>query len=97
MTRDAGVQFDAFAAEKANSPLATWIVWAGPSIDQPTWALTASPHTPNSLLADLTETIAHGTGTRHTDTATRPRSVRLRTSPPAVPTTATGPTISRGL
>jgi hypothetical protein len=97
LTGDAGVQFDAFAAQKANSPLATWSVWAGPSIDQPTWTLTASPHTPNSLLADLTEAIAHGTGTRHTDTATRPRSVRLRTSPPATPSTATGPPISRSL
>ncbi|TLQ42591.1 DUF317 domain-containing protein [Streptomyces marianii] len=97
LTGDAGVQFDAFAAQKANSPLATWTVWAGPSIDQPTWTVTASPHAPTSLLADLTETIAHETGTRRADTATRPRSVYLRTAPPANPSTATGPLVSRRL
>ncbi|MEU0227336.1 DUF317 domain-containing protein [Streptomyces sp. NPDC006284] len=39
-------------------------MWAGPDPDQPTWAITASPHTPSSPLADLSETLAHETGTR---------------------------------
>ncbi|WP_256966355.1 DUF317 domain-containing protein, partial [Streptomyces griseiscabiei] len=39
---DAGVQFDAFAAQQPNSTLATWTIWAGPSIDHPTWTITAS-------------------------------------------------------
>ncbi|MEV0372492.1 DUF317 domain-containing protein [Streptomyces sp. NPDC050636] len=61
--QEAGVQFDAFAAQKPNSTLATWTIWAGPSLNHPTWTLTASPHTPSSLLADLAENVAHGTGT----------------------------------
>ncbi|MEV0372501.1 hypothetical protein AB0I10_22165 [Streptomyces sp. NPDC050636] len=36
---DAGVQFDAFAAQKHNSPLPTWTVWGGNTLHQPTWAL----------------------------------------------------------
>ncbi|MEU1893909.1 DUF317 domain-containing protein [Streptomyces pristinaespiralis] len=94
---DAGVRFDAFAAQHPSQNLATWTVWAGPGPDRPTWALTASPHTPSSLLADLSETLAHGTGTRRTNTARRPRSVRLRPSPPAISPPTTGHTISRGL
>ncbi|WP_406498175.1 DUF317 domain-containing protein [Streptomyces sp. NBC_00846] len=43
---DAGVQFDTFAAQNTNSTLATWTVWAGPSIHHPTWTLTASPTLP---------------------------------------------------
>lgn len=94
---DAGVRFDAFAAQHPSQNLATWTVWAGPDPDRPAWALTASPHTPSSLLADLSETLAHGTGTGRTNTARRPRSVRLRPSPPAISPPATGHTISRGL
>jgi hypothetical protein len=94
---DAGVRFDAFAAQHPSQNLATWTVWAGPGPDRPTWALTASPHTPSSLLADLSETLAHGIGTRRTNTAMRPRSVRLRPSPPAISPPTTGHTISRGL
>ncbi|MGC0400413.1 hypothetical protein RKD27_003057 [Streptomyces sp. SAI-126] len=61
---DAGVQFDAFAAQNPHSPLNTWTIWAGPSIDHPTWAIRTSAYTPASLLAHLTEELAHGTGTR---------------------------------
>ncbi|BCK73724.1 hypothetical protein Srufu_076770 [Streptomyces libani subsp. rufus] len=43
---DAGVQFDAFAAQHPQPSLATWTVWAGPGPDRPTWILTASPPTP---------------------------------------------------
>ncbi|MFF9778539.1 DUF317 domain-containing protein [Streptomyces sp. NPDC013978] len=43
---DAGIQFDAFAAQQPNSTLATWTIWAGRSIDHSTWRVTASPYTP---------------------------------------------------
>ncbi|MFJ1656781.1 DUF317 domain-containing protein [Streptomyces sp. NPDC088337] len=64
LSEDVGIQFDAFAAQKSSGPLATWTIWAGPSIDHPTWTITASPYTPSSLLADLSENLAHGTGPR---------------------------------
>ncbi|GKQ40756.1 hypothetical protein ALMP_72790 [Streptomyces sp. A012304] len=83
---DAGVQFDAFAAQRPHSTLATWTLWAGPSIDRPTWAITASLYTPAALLVDLTENLAQGTGIRtHTPVAKcagrggpRPRALRYR-------------------
>ncbi|MEU6227517.1 DUF317 domain-containing protein [Streptomyces sp. NPDC047042] len=61
---DAGVRFDAFSAQHPSQNLTTWTVWTGPDPDRPTWAVNASPHTPSSLLADLSETLAHGIGTR---------------------------------
>ncbi|MFH9862165.1 DUF317 domain-containing protein [Streptomyces sp. NPDC017202] len=61
---NAGIQFDAFAAQQPTSTLTTWNIWAGPSIDRPSWTLTASPYTPSLLLADLAENLAHGTGPR---------------------------------
>lgn len=93
--RDAGVRFDAFAAQNRSQNLATWIVWAGPGPDRPTWALTASPHTPGSLLSDLSETLAHVTGTRHPQTAGRERRTILGTTPAAMPTVAASPATSR--
>ncbi|MGQ4436398.1 MULTISPECIES: DUF317 domain-containing protein [unclassified Streptomyces] len=63
-TGDAGVQFDAFTAQHPTQNLATWTIWAGPGAHRPTWALTASPSTPSSLLASLSETVAHGVGPR---------------------------------
>ncbi|MEU9290532.1 DUF317 domain-containing protein [Streptomyces sp. NPDC048275] len=63
LSADVGIQFDAFATQKPNSPLPTWTMWACRSIDHPTWTVTASPCTPSSLLADLAENLAHGTGT----------------------------------
>ncbi|WP_051767528.1 DUF317 domain-containing protein [Streptomyces sp. NRRL S-37] len=74
---DAGVQFDAFAARQTAGTLSTWTLWAGPGIDRPAWAVNASAHTPVSLIADLTEELAHGIGTR----CQRPR---LASAPPAV-------------
>ncbi len=96
-TEDAGVQFDAFAAQTPHSTLATWTVWAGPSIDHPTWTLMASPHTPSSLLANLAEGLAHGTGTRQATAAPTAHNARLGTTPPAIPPTAAGHTSSRTL
>ncbi|MEE1831226.1 DUF317 domain-containing protein [Streptomyces sp. SP17KL33] len=89
-SRDAGIQFDAFAAQQHSSTLATWTIWAGPSIDHPTWSVTASPYTPSTLLADLTETLAHGTGTRHTRPAPTAHGSPSIQVAPALPTRGTG-------
>ncbi|MEU1921116.1 DUF317 domain-containing protein [Streptomyces albogriseolus] len=92
---DAGVQFDAFTAQHPSQNLATWTVWAGPGPDRPTWTITASPHTPSSLLADLSETLATETGTRQVQPAGHEHRTRLATSPPAAPAVAAGPAASR--
>ncbi|MEH0441553.1 DUF317 domain-containing protein [Streptomyces scabiei] len=84
----AGVQFDAFTAQHPSQNLATWTIWAGPDRDRPTWSVTASPHTPSSLLADLSETLAHETGTRQAQPG-RGHKTRLTTTPTAPPPTAT--------
>ncbi|GGZ79466.1 DUF317 domain-containing protein [Streptomyces bluensis] len=87
---DAGVQFDAFAAQTPHSTLSTWTIWAGPNINHPAWAIHASAHTPASLLAHLAEELAHGTGTRRSSPPhTTHRTSRITaTPPPAVPPTA---------
>ncbi|WP_433453694.1 DUF317 domain-containing protein [Streptomyces sp. CA-142005] len=92
---NAGVQFDAFTAQRPNQNLATWTVWAGPGPDRPTWAITASPHTPSSLLAGLSETLAHETGTHQAQPAGREHKTSLATSPPATPMVTAGPAASR--
>ncbi|MEU6553677.1 DUF317 domain-containing protein [Streptomyces sp. NPDC046915] len=94
---DAGIQFDAFAAQTPNSPLATWTLWAGPSIDCPTWTVTASPYTPSSLLADLAEDLAHGTATHQPNAARHQRCTRLGTTPPALRPATAAHTSSRTL
>ncbi|WP_436998966.1 DUF317 domain-containing protein [Streptomyces sp. enrichment culture] len=81
---DAGVQFDAFAAQHASQNLATWTIWAGPHPDRPAWAITASPHTPIPLLADLSATLAQETGTGQTQPG-REHKTRLAASLSAVP------------
>jgi hypothetical protein len=91
LSGDVGIQFDAFAAQQPNSTLATWTLWAGLSIDHPTWTITASPYTPSTLLADLAENLTDGTGKRQTNatSATRQRGSQLGTTPPAIqPATA---------
>ncbi|NJQ03310.1 DUF317 domain-containing protein [Streptomyces zingiberis] len=88
---DAGIQFDAFAAQTPNSTLVTWTLWAGPSIDRPTWNVTASPYTPSSLLADLAETLAHGTGPRtHSPVKVRHTMHPITTPTAPPPSAATG-------
>jgi hypothetical protein len=83
---DVGVQFDAFAAQNPNAPLDTWSMWAGPSADCPTWTIRASAYTPASLLADLSEELAHGTGTRRSAArATAPAQQNTATLPPKPP------------
>ncbi|GAB2331345.1 hypothetical protein STREPTOSP366_64940 [Streptomyces variabilis] len=85
---DAGVQFDAFAAQQTTSALPTWTLWAGPSIDQPTWVVNTSASTPASLIANLTGELANGLGTRQQ----RPQ---LTSAPPtaalALPRTRSSP------
>ncbi|WP_406165949.1 DUF317 domain-containing protein [Streptomyces canus] len=93
---EAGVQFDAFTAHHASQNLATPTVWAGPDCERPTWAVTASPHTPSSLLADLSETLAHETGRlRRPQTASPERRTSLITSLPAPPVDAANPAAHR--
>ncbi|MFF5273838.1 DUF317 domain-containing protein [Streptomyces sp. NPDC000133] len=92
---DAGVRFDAFTAQRPTQNLAIWTIWAGPDPDRPTWTVTASPHTPSSLLSDLSETLAHETGLRRPQTAGTGRRTSLVISPPAVPAVAAGPAASR--
>ncbi|MFF7476761.1 DUF317 domain-containing protein [Streptomyces sp. NPDC008092] len=89
-----GVQFDAFTAQDPNQNLATWSIWAGPGPDRPTWTITASLHTPSSLLADLSETLAHETGTRQTHPG-REHKTRLAASAPAAPAATAGRPTSR--
>ncbi|MFH9201321.1 DUF317 domain-containing protein [Streptomyces anulatus] len=66
----------------------TWTIWAGPDPDRPTWTVTASPHTPSSLLPDLSETLAHDTGLRRPLAAGTGRRTSLVTGPPAMPVVA---------
>ncbi|MCX2969480.1 MULTISPECIES: DUF317 domain-containing protein [Streptomyces] len=94
LSGDVGIQFDAFAAQKPSSPLATWTIWAGPSMDHPTWAVTASPCTPSSLLGNLAENLTHGTGTRQTRSQQAQRhtlfTATAHTAPPAHPVSPKG-------
>ncbi|MFE1071141.1 DUF317 domain-containing protein [Streptomyces sp. NPDC058783] len=78
---DAGVQFDAFTAQHPRQNLATWTVWASPDRDRPTWAVTASPHAPSSLLADLSEAVAQETGLRRPQPVSAKLKASLITSP----------------
>ncbi|MFE1407813.1 DUF317 domain-containing protein [Streptomyces sp. NPDC058770] len=91
---DAGVQFDAFAAQHPSQTLTTWTVWASPGPDRPTWTITASPHTPSSLLADISENLAHGTGTGQTQTPGERRRI-LDTAPSAISKVPVSPVVSR--
>lgn len=80
---EAGVRFDPLTTQDSQNP-ATWTIWAGPDPNRPTWAITASPHTPSPLLADLSETLAHETGTRQAQPGHEHRP-RLASSMPAAP------------
>ncbi|MEU6814089.1 DUF317 domain-containing protein [Streptomyces sp. NPDC046860] len=86
----AGIQFNLVAAQNSHDSVPAWTLWAGPSLDQPTWTITASTHTPAALLADLAEELAHGTG-QHTPAEPKPTACHTTThaslpEPPA-PTT----------
>ncbi|MFF3976510.1 DUF317 domain-containing protein [Streptomyces sp. NPDC001828] len=90
----AGVQFDSLTAQHPQNP-ATWTIWSGPGPDRPTWAITASPHTPSSLLAGLSETLAHDIGHRRPRAAGDGRGTGFVTSPLAIPAVAVSPAASR--
>ncbi|WP_405734800.1 DUF317 domain-containing protein [Streptomyces sp. NBC_01537] len=65
------------------SPPRNRTIWAGPSIDQPTWTIRTSAYTPAGLLADLAEELADGTGTRQTKLHRDGRHTnRVRETPP---------------
>ncbi|MGW1604503.1 DUF317 domain-containing protein [Streptomyces eurythermus] len=79
--KDAGVQFDAFAAQNPGHYLPTWTLWAGQNPNRPTWAIHASTYTPAALLSHITGELAEGIGTRqptkrvtHSAPAPPPRS-----------------------
>ncbi|MEU9413676.1 DUF317 domain-containing protein [Streptomyces sp. NPDC048281] len=84
-SRDAGIRFDAFAAQNPNSPLTTWTIWAGPSMDQPAWSACASAYTPAGLLADLSGELAQECGTRQVRTPSARRFVPVRAAASPVP------------
>ncbi|WP_437012389.1 DUF317 domain-containing protein [Streptomyces sp. enrichment culture] len=65
-------------------------MWAGPDPDRPTWAITASPHTPISLLADLSEALAHETGTRQPQPGREHRTHLAAASATAAPAVTAG-------
>lgn len=67
---DAGIAFDTFAAPGSDVFLPAWTLWAGPTINRPVWAINATADTPAGLLADLSEELAHGMGTRRSVSST---------------------------
>ncbi|MFI7352011.1 DUF317 domain-containing protein [Streptomyces sp. NPDC049936] len=93
---NAGIQFDAFAAQHPSQNQATWTIWAGtsPAQGRPTWSITASPQTPSSLLASLAESLAHESGTRQVRRGREPKT-SLASSPPLGPAATTGPSAGR--
>ncbi|WP_432104189.1 DUF317 domain-containing protein [Streptomyces sp. bgisy091] len=90
----AGVQFDTLTAQSPQNP-ATWTIWAGPGPERPTWTITASPHTPGSLLADLSKTLTHTIGHRRPRAASDGRGTSLVTSSLAIPAATVSPAASR--
>ncbi|WP_268748745.1 DUF317 domain-containing protein [Streptomyces noursei] len=93
---EAGIQFDAFAAQRPNGVLPTWLLWAGPTIDHPTWEIAASTRTPSTLLANLAETLTHGAVARQT-TSLAPTAHHHTMPLPAPPATAAKRANSRPL
>ncbi|MEU1293773.1 DUF317 domain-containing protein [Streptomyces sp. NPDC005840] len=92
---NAGIQFDAFTAQHPSQNQATWTVWAGTSPDhRPTWSITASPQTPSSLIADLSECLAHENGTRQVQQG-RELKTTLTSTPSAAPSATVGSPASR--
>ncbi|MGW8697611.1 DUF317 domain-containing protein [Streptomyces eurythermus] len=80
--KDAGVQFDAFAAQNPGHYLPTWTLWAGQNPDRPTWAIHASTYTPAALLSHLTGELAEGIGIRQTRP---PQAKKAHYCTPALP------------
>ncbi|WP_326731783.1 DUF317 domain-containing protein [Streptomyces phaeochromogenes] len=80
------IQFDAFASQAPHTPLDTWTIWAGLSINHPTWTIHASAYTPAGFLSPLAGELAHGIGTRRTASRTTvPSRQHSATLPLATP------------
>ncbi|QEV16555.1 DUF317 domain-containing protein [Streptomyces alboniger] len=62
--QEGGVQFDAFASQRPNSPLPTWTIWGGHTAHQPAWALQLSANTPADLVQYITFEMAEGSARR---------------------------------
>ncbi|WP_413100257.1 DUF317 domain-containing protein [Streptomyces sp. Inha503] len=77
-SEDAGVQFNASAAQNPNSPSPTWTVWAGATIDHPTRALSASPCTPDPVIAELATELTHSPVIRRQPAPAAPTSPRFQ-------------------
>ncbi len=76
-SEDAGVQFNAFTAQSPNSPSPTWTIWAGATIDHPTWALHASPCTPVPVISELVTELTHSSAIRCQPRSGTPRQPAL--------------------
>ncbi|OKJ72210.1 DUF317 domain-containing protein [Streptomyces sp. CB02460] len=87
-TGDAGVKFNAFAAQRPTQNRATWTIWGGPDPDHPAWTLTASPYTPSLLLADLAEVLAYETGAHQGPAARTRRLTNSTATSPSLPAAA---------
>lgn len=88
---DAGVQFDAFAAQNSHTTtLTTWTLWSGPDINQPTWAIHASPYTPARSSPPSPKT-------SHTAPAPTAHSApaHRKTTPPGLPPVISTPSTGR--
>ncbi|MEV7194611.1 hypothetical protein AB0N81_22800 [Streptomyces sp. NPDC093510] len=62
--QEAGIQFDAFAAQKDNGLLPTWIIRGGHAAHQPACALQLSANTLAALVQYIAFAMAEGQGTR---------------------------------
>ncbi|WP_172381146.1 DUF317 domain-containing protein [Streptomyces sp. MNP-20] len=95
----AGVQFDAFAAQQANTMLPTWTIWGGHAVHQPHWSLQLSANTPASLVQHVTFEIAEGQEVRLVRPAASDeaalRTLRGPAPVPTAPTTTSFPGRSR--
>ncbi|ELS55918.1 DUF317 domain-containing protein [Streptomyces viridochromogenes] len=80
---EGGVQFDAFAAQKTDSPLPAWTIWGGHAVHQPTWALQLSANAPAALVQSVTFEMAEGQGTRLVRHAMPDSPARRTTQAPA--------------
>ncbi|MFJ8676349.1 DUF317 domain-containing protein [Streptomyces sp. NPDC093589] len=81
-----GVQFDTHVTQGRNTALPTWMIWAGNTLHQPTWAIHADAHVPASLLQDLTFELAEGQGRRRApNTSQRTLQITTQQKAPARP------------
>lgn len=85
----AGIEFDAFAAERPDGLLPAWTIWGGGTVHQPTWALGFSAHASAAVLGDLTFEMANGLVQRSTATPPRRPHLTTHTQAPAPRPTST--------